>query len=98
MSNVQAEFDTRDAATQQRELTFGEKLCGVDFNPAGHEKVKRLKALAAEMADIVFEEYKVSGNGKPVDGGRLRDILAEGAFQSILNGQMNAVKFVTNRH
>lgn len=98
MSNKQTEFDTRPEAEQQRKLTFGEQMCGVDFNPAGHEKVKRLKALAAEMADIVFEEYKVAGNGKPIDGGRLRDILAQGAFKSILDGQMSAVKFVTNRH
>lgn len=84
--------------TVVQQLTFGEKLCGVDFNPSGNEKVNRLKALAAEMVDIVFEEYKIAGNGKPIENGRLRDILADGAFQSILNGQMNAVKFVTNKH
>ena len=36
-----------------QELTFGEKLVGKTFNPSGDDKVARLKALAAEMSDIV---------------------------------------------
>lgn len=92
-------MEAKEEATQQETpvLTFGEKLVGKTFNPSGDDKVARLKALAAEMADIVFDDYKKSNAGAIADG-RMRDMLAENAFSGILNGQMAAVKFVTNKY
>lgn len=89
------QFDTRPEAEQQRELTFGEQLCGVDFNPAGHEKVKRLKALAAEMADIV-NGHDASPEKPTAHSGYLNNTFKGHAIRSILDAQMWAVKHVTN--
>lgn len=86
------ELDTRTSEEKAKPMTFGQELTGVDFNPAGDDKVKRLKQLAAEMADIVHAAYLEQ------PGTRLNGILYQQAIGEILNGQMNAVKLVTNRH
>ena len=41
--------------TPMRELTFGEKLVGLTFNPSGDEKVLKAKQLCAELADLMHE-------------------------------------------
>jgi hypothetical protein len=74
-------------------MTFGEKLVGVDFNPAGSDKVKRLNQIFAEAADIVMD-HKSDHLGDPY----LINTLKGHAIREILNGQMAAVKHVTNRH
>lgn len=86
--------DTRSIQEQAKPLTFGEKLVGVDFNPAGDDKVKRLKQLAAEMANIVVNHGGVNINQDPY----LVNTLKGHAICEILNGQMGAVKYITNRH
>lgn len=73
-------------------MTFGEKVVGKTFNPSGDDKVARLKQLAAEMVDIVEQDY----SKKPITP--IGDILFQQAVGEILNGQMNAVKFVTNKY
>lgn len=35
----------------ERELTYGEKAVGINFNPGGNEKVNKVKALYAEIID-----------------------------------------------
>ena len=77
---------------QSPELSFGQKLIGVTFNPSGDPRVNRLKELAAEMADIVTADYH-SKHNTPIG-----DILFTSTMGEIVNGQMNAVKFVTNRY
>jgi hypothetical protein len=70
-----------------RELTFGEKAMGVSFNPSGDEKVTKLKALYAEIADILND-----------DRGDNRDERARRASVAITEAQtaqMWAVKAVT---
>lgn len=70
-----------------RELTFGEKAMGVSFNPSGDEKVTKLKALYAEIADILND-----------DRGEERDERARRASVAITEAQtaqMWAVKAVT---
>jgi hypothetical protein len=70
-----------------RELTFGEKAMGVSFNPSGDEKVTKLKALYAEIADILDD-----------DRGNERDERARRASVAITEAQtaqMWAVKAVT---
>lgn len=72
---------------ENRELTFGEKAMGVSFNPSGDEKVTKLKALYAGIADILNE-----------DRGSERDERARRASVAITEAQtaqMWAVKAVT---
>jgi hypothetical protein len=73
----------------EAEPTFGEKLVGKTFNPSGDDKVARLKALAAEMADIV--------EGHPSTNSYVGNLIKGNALREILNAQMNAVKHVTNK-
>ena len=71
----------------QRELSFGEKAMGVNFNPSGDEKVAKLKALYAEIADILND-----------DRGENRDErarVASVASTEAQGAQMWAVKAVT---
>ena len=65
-------------------MSYGEKAVGLDFNPSGDPKVKRLKELYAEIIDILNDSR--GGNG---EGPRLWSI-AQGA-------QMWAVKAATWR-
>lgn len=72
-----------------QELTFGEQLVGKTFNPSGDDKVARIKALSAEIADIVNEH--------PSTNTYCGNLIKGKALGEILNAQMNAVKHVTNK-
>jgi hypothetical protein len=75
---------------EARELTFGEDLVGLNFNPANNPEVQKLKELAAEMIDIV---EKVRGDRTAA---AYTDNLIDGeAIRRILGAQMWAVKSVT---
>jgi hypothetical protein len=39
-----------------REMTFGERLVGLTFNPSGDDKVATAKRLCAALADLVQEQ------------------------------------------
>ncbi len=79
-------------AREPHELTFGMKLVGADFTPSGDDKVKQLKSLAAQMADIVME-YR-----EKAEETRFLYLYTESALSHILTAQMHAVKLVTNKH
>jgi hypothetical protein len=69
------------------ELTFGEKAVGLTFNPAGNEKVAKLKSLYAEIIDVLND-----------DRGENRDErarLSSVAITEAQGAQMWAVKAVT---
>ena len=72
------------------ELTFGQKLTGVDFNPSKNPKVDRLKELFAEAADIVHEQWLADHTAQS----NTINLLYQHTIGEILNAQMNAVKFV----
>jgi hypothetical protein len=76
-----------------RTLTFGEKLVGLNFNPAGDTKVERVKRLCAELADILQEEYFYQEATS-----ELRNQLYNHAVGEILNAQMNVVKVITLKY
>jgi hypothetical protein len=76
----------------QPELSFGQKLVGADFNPSGDDKVKRLKQLAAEMADIVHE-HREGSDAKLFD-----PMFSEAALVGIKSAAMFSVSLVTNKH
>ncbi len=40
----------------KREMTFGEKLVGITFNPAKDDKVAKAKQLCADLADLLNDE------------------------------------------
>jgi hypothetical protein len=41
---------------EQREMTYGEKACGVSFNPGGLESVASIKADFAAIVDKLHNE------------------------------------------
>lgn len=73
------------------ELTFGEQLVGLTFNPSGDPEVQRAKELCAELADIV-DRVARRNNLKAFP---LTDALYSHTIGEILNAQMNVVKLIT---
>jgi hypothetical protein len=74
---------------QERELTFGEDAMGVNFNPSNDPTVTKLKALYAEIADIL--------NADRGDNRDERARLASVAITEAQGAQMWAVKAVTKK-
>lgn len=72
-----------------RELTFGEKLVGLTFNPSGDANVNRAKELCAELADLMNQ------NADPNSERPLCRLLFDKAIGDILDAQMNVVKVLT---
>lgn len=73
------------------ELTFGEQLVGLTFNPSGNPEVQRAKELCAELADIVDSVARKNN----LRAFPLTDALYSHTIGEILNAQMNAVKLIT---
>jgi hypothetical protein len=70
-----------------RELTFGEKAVGLTFNPSGDEKVQKVKALYAEIIDLLND---IRGEDRS-DKARLLSV----AITEAQGAQMWAVKGIT---
>jgi hypothetical protein len=77
----------------QKQLTFGEKLVGLNFNPSADDKVTKAKQICAELADMLEKEYREKNLGAMP----LTDTLYKHAVGEVLNAQMNAVKVLTLR-
>jgi hypothetical protein len=75
-----------------RELTFGEKLVGLTFNPSNDDKVTKAKRLCADLADLLYEDARNSETSE------LKNILEKQAYGEILNAQMNVVKVLTLKY
>lgn len=71
----------------EREMTFGEKAVGADFNPSRQDDVAKLKRLYAEIIDICHD---AGGSGEAM---RLWSI----AITQAQTAQMWAVKAATWR-
>lgn len=71
-----------------REATFGEKACGVAFNPGGDAMVHQLKTKYAELVDILNDIRTANGNPEIA---RMLSI----AITEAQTSQMWAVKAVT---
>lgn len=78
---------------EARELTFGEKLVGLTFNPSGDDKVYKVKRLCADLTDVLYDDI-------PEDGERtfLQDQLFNKAIFNILDAQMTSVKLLTLKY
>ncbi len=72
----------------ERELTFGEKACGVSFNPGGLEHVAQIKADFAMIVDKLNATREASSNPEVK---RMLSI----AITEAQTAQMWAVKAVT---
>lgn len=75
--------------------SFGEKACGVSFNPGGHEKVTKIKEAFANVVDILNdyrEEVKVMEDDGE-NGERIRMLSV--AITEAQTAQMWGVKGVT---
>ena len=84
------EDQVENAPTVQ--LTFGEKLVGLSFNPSNDDKVSKSKRLCADLADLVKDEFTQS------ECSALQRQLFDHAIGEILNAQMNAVKVLTFKY
>lgn len=77
--------------SETRELTFGEQLVGVTFNPSGDPKVNKAKELCAALADLL-QETNVGRESY------LYTTLFNHTIGEILNAQMNVVKVLTLKY
>jgi len=84
-----------DSNAPQREMTFGEKLVGLNFNPSGDDNVSKAKRLCASLADLMQNE--VMGN-KTAEISQLQHQLYQHTIGEILNAQMNVVKVLTLKY
>lgn len=73
----------------ENELTFGEQLVGIKFNPSDDNQVFQIKTKMAEVANLVND---FRGNGS-----YLENLLKGDALRSILHAQMAAVKLLTTK-
>lgn len=76
---------------EERQLTFGEQLVGLTFNPSGNPEVHRAKELCAELADIVDTVARRNN----LRAYPLTSALYSHTIGEILNAQMNTVKLIT---
>lgn len=79
------------------DLSFGQQLVGLTFNPSGDPKVQRAKELCAELADLIQSDLldKIYSENPPND---LYKTLHARAVGEILNAQMNVVKVLTLKY
>ena len=89
---------------ESRQLSFGEKLVGLNFNPNNDKDVQRAKELCAELADLLknvrtakkLEAHKKEdGNGASIDDITLEYNIYTQAIGEILTAQMLVVKSLT---
>jgi hypothetical protein len=75
------------------ELSFGEQLVGITFNPSNDDKVSKAKQLCAELANMVIEEASIKENQT-----YLFNLIKGKALGEILNAQMCVVKLLTLKY
>lgn len=74
-----------------REMTYGEKAVGLDFNPSGNQQVHDIKASYAKVIDVLNDLRNETENGEVK---RQCSI----AITEAQTAQMWAVKAVTYKH
>lgn len=81
-----------EPSQEMRQMTFGEQLVGIKFNPSNDDKVSKAKNLCAQLMDLIQEEF----NGRETSP--LSNILYDHTVGEILNAQMNVVKLLTLKY
>lgn len=74
------------------QLTFGERLVGLTFNPSGDDKVTKAKRLCADLADLLNDDALMKEQSP------LYNVLFNHTIGEILNAQMNVVKVLTLKY
>jgi hypothetical protein len=72
--------------------TFGEQLVGINFNPSEQDDVAKVKAMFAEIAEMMKNNYQTESKHP------LKSLLFDHAVGEILNAQMSVVKVLTLKH
>lgn len=80
------------AGSTQQELTYGQKLVGLTFNPSGDVRVNEVKVLFAKAADLLYDYYHSQ------ESTQLSNQLFVHTIGEILNAQMNVVKVLTLKY
>ena len=75
-----------------KDMSFGQQLVGLTFNPSGDEKVQRAKELCAELADLL------NNHNDSKESTQFSQRLFSHAVGEILNAQMNVVKVLTLKY
>ena len=77
------------------ELTFGQQVVNVNFNPSRNPDVDDVKLLMAKVIDINTDEHKKrqDANGKQLTW--VENVLHTAAFNACVAAQMAVVKFIT---
>lgn len=83
---------SEDTQPKTKNLTFGQQLVGLNFNPSGDDKVSKAKQLCAELMDLVDTEL----SGREIS--KLGALLYQHTVGEILNAQMNVVKVLTLKY
>jgi hypothetical protein len=73
----------------EKELTFGMKAVGINFNPSGDEKIIKAKQLCAELIDLVEETHKLKQSPTWIV-----NVFKTAAFNLIIQTQMQVVKYL----
>ncbi len=75
----------------EKELTHGQKLVGLSFNPSGDANVQRLKELAAEQIDVLDTIHAERGERPDYDTNTIHGE----AVRRVMDAQMWTVKDAT---
>lgn len=79
-----------------KELTFGQKAVGLNFNHAEgviNERVHKAKQLSADLIDLVEEHHLENETGD--NKSWVHSVFRTTAFNAIIAAQMACVKFLT---
>lgn len=79
----------------EKDLTLGERLVGIGFNPSNNSQVDRIKEVSAELIDIIDANYNVKTDGGQAMASWELNVLRTAAINAIITAQMAAVKFIT---
>jgi hypothetical protein len=77
------------AAHAERELSYGEKAVGLDFNPSGDPAVYQIKKHFADVIDAL--------NMARIHGGPIAAERARIAIEHAITAQMWAIKTITTK-
>ena len=78
-----------------RELTQGEELVGLKFNPSSLNAVDKAKKFSAELIDMVLEDHEEATMGGKSMASWNRNILKTAAINAVIAAQMAVVKVLT---
>jgi hypothetical protein len=70
------------------ELTFGQLLVGLNFNPSKDPRVEKVKRMCAELIDLMNDTRTPNDD-------YLKNVIFKHAMGEVLNAQMNVVKLLT---